>query len=483
MSFAKRQPDLLHLPYKPHTLSSRLALWYGASMVAFLFIALLTLLLLIGQLQDKRLDADLREDIEEFQALYVEHGINRVKSEIAREAQSNDNEKEFLRLLNHRGESLFQSNLKHWKGLKTNLQALDHLESHPREVVLETLSLPRQDYATRVVYGRLDASLYLQVGESYEENMEVMALLSWVFAVLFLIVTPVVVWIIGRIARHVSGDLERITQSVGAMERNTLQQRIALKSPYFEIAALIDSFNAMTERVQCLVNEMREMTDNIAHDLRSPLARIRAIAESTLSLKVNTEPCKTAAADILEECDRLIKMINTTLDVAEAEAGVAHAPRTVVDVSQLVSEVYELYEPLADQKGVIFKLQAPTGIMTRGNAQQLQRTIANLLDNALKYTSSSGTVCINVQQRQSTIEVTVTDSGCGIRQEDLQRIFERFYRCDPSRAIEGCGLGLSFARAVVRAHGGEIIVKSQAGEGSTFIINLPAIAESELPER
>ena len=218
---------------------------------------------------------------------------------------------------------------------------------------------------------------------------------------------------------------------------------------------------------------MREITDNIAHDLRSAVARIRASAELTLSADTTSDEYRTSAADIIEECDRMIEMINTTLDVAEAEAGTAAFADRDIDITALVQDACELFEPVAEDKHITLTVTSIGDCHTRGNTQQLQRMLANLLDNAVKYTLESGRIETALALDEDNITITVSDNGIGISESSLARIFDRSYRCDASRSESGFGLGLSLARAIARSHGGDITVASIPGEGSTFTVTLP----------
>lgn len=240
-----------------------------------------------------------------------------------------------------------------------------------------------------------------------------------------------------------------------------------------EIQQLADTFNAMLDRIRDLIAEMREMTDNIAHDMRSPLARIRAISEVAVSSASTSDDHKQAASTTIEECDRLLQMINATLDVAEAEAGTAAADVQTVDISELARDACELFEPVAEEKEIELTCELDSGCSIRGNVQNLQRMLANLLDNALKYTPPKGRVGINLGCEDDSIRVAVADTGIGIPAVDQARIFERFFRCDQSRTESGCGMGLSFSQAVARAHGGDISVNSEPGNGTTFTITFP----------
>ena len=182
------------------------------------------------------------------------------------------------------------------------------------------------------------------------------------------------------------------------------------------------------------------MIDNIAHDLRSPLSRIRAISEMIISNKGNNLDCKTSAADTLEQCDRLLLYINSTLDVAEAESGVGLLPDEKIDLSGLVTDACDLFEPVAEEKSIELTVNIEPGCEISGNKQNIQRMIANLLDNAMKYTPENGRILFSLEKNTKNINITVSDTGIGIPLKDQQRVFDRFYRCDHSRSEEGCGI-------------------------------------------
>jgi len=179
------------------------------------------------------------------------------------------------------------------------------------------------------------------------------------------------------------------------------------------------------------------------------------------------------AASTIEECDSLLDMINTMLMISKTESGVSKLSGNEMDLSLIVCKAYELFEPTAEDKKITLRCDVPSGIRVIGDIPMIQRMLANLLDNAIKYTPSGGMVNVAVTEQESRICIAFTDSGVGISSADLPHIFERFYRCDQSRSQAGIGLGLSLARAIARAHGGDISAVSVPNQGSTFTVTLP----------
>jgi signal transduction histidine kinase len=295
-------------------------------------------------------------------------------------------------------------------------------------------------------------------------------LLAATFFVVIALAAPVG-WFMTRQALR---GVDEVSRAAADIANGALDRKVSVRAQGAEIERLVATFNRMVDRIRALITGMREMTDNIAHDMRSPLARIRANAESALSRAESIVDYRASAADTLEECDRLLQMINTTLDVAEAESGAAEITREAVDVAEVVSDACELFEPLAEEKGIQLSSRLAPDCRVQGNRQYLQRMLANLLDNALKYTPPLGKVDVGVASAEDVVSICVRDTGIGISEADQAHVFERFFRCDHSRSQPGFGLGLTFARAVTRAHGGELAVASSLGQGSAFTATLPA---------
>jgi len=274
--------------------------------------------------------------------------------------------------------------------------------------------------------------------------------------------------------KSVSG-LKKVTKIAGEIERGNFEHRLDPKGEGLEIENLAERFNAMLDKIQALLTTLSNVSDDIAHDLRTPITRIRGTAELALTAKYpDPQTFENALCSIVEECDRLVVMIRTMLEIAQTDAGILELQLETVDIWQVLRTGYELFLSLAEDKGIQLELKLPeTVAVANVHVGRMQRAVANLLDNAIKFTGSGGRVEIMGETTENQIIIRIQDTGIGIPVEEQERVFDRFYRRDPSRTIEGNGLGLCLAKAIVQAHRGTISLSSEVGKGSCFTITIP----------
>jgi heavy metal sensor kinase len=455
-----------------NTLSFRLTLWYAGVFALSSCVAFLLFYALITSFIRDRTDQELLSQVNRFSTLLASEEIEAVKSAAIIEAQAAGVKKVFFRFLSVNGQVFSSSNMAYWKNIDIHETAIKELLGG-RSHVFETITIPQRKEKVRILYAVLGPTIILQVGQAMESYSRFFDAFKGIFitTMTFLIVVAAGIgWFMAR--RAVSG-VEAVTRTAQKISGGTLEERVPVKTKGDEIDQLAVTFNQMLDRIQALLTEIKEMSDNMAHDLRSPITRIRGTAEVTLTTGKSLSEYEAMAASTIEECDRLLDMINTMLMISKAEAGVDHLTREEIDLAGVVQEACRLFEPTAEDKGIALSCHLPDESHFLGDMQMIQRMLSNLLDNAIKYTPPGGSVSVSVVENDGRVVVSVKDTGIGISPKDLPHIFERFYRCDESRSQTGIGLGLSLARAIARGHGGDITTTSNPNQGSTFTITLP----------
>jgi heavy metal sensor kinase len=462
------------------TLAFRLTLWYAGIFTVSSCVAFLLFYTLITSFIRERTDQELLSQVNRFSTLLTADGVEAVEGVAVIEAQAAGVKKVFFRLLSLNGQAFSSSNMSYWKDIDINGTAIKELlrGSNP---VYETITIPDRKDEVRILYAMLSPSIILQVGQAMESYSRFLDAFKGIFitTMTFLILLAAGVgWFMAR--RAVSG-VEAVTWTAQKISRGTLEERVPVKARGDEIDQLAITFNQMLDRIQTLLTEIKEMSDNIAHDLKSPITRIRGIAEVTLTNGKSMGEYESMAASTIEECDRLLDMINTMLMISKTESGVDKLSREEIDLAGLVREACELFEPIAEDKRVDLSCDVPNKSYLVGDNRMIQRMLSNLLDNAIKYTPVGGTVSVSLSENdERDAVITIKDTGIGISPSDLTRIFDRFYQCDQSRSKPGIGLGLSLARAIARAHGGDITVTSRLNQGSIFSITLSTPKSSEI---
>ncbi len=326
----------------------------------------------------------------------------------------------------------------------------------------------------------LPSGFRILVGRDLEERERIYAIISnagrWSFALV------VVLGLAGGffVSRRVLRRVDAMTETAHTIMAGDLSGRLPVAGTGDELDRLAENLNAMLERIEALMRGLKEVSDNIAHDLKTPLTRLRNRCEQALRGARRDLDYRATLEATIAESDELIRTFDALLMIARAEAGHARDNMVDFDAAEIVRDVGELYEPLADEKGLALKVEAPLTAPVRGNRELVSQALANLVDNAIKYAGpetsktngATAEIVVGAGADGERITLTVSDHGPGIPEADRGRVVERFVRLEQSRSEPGSGLGLSLASAVARLHGGELKFEDNH-PGLKSIIALP----------
>jgi signal transduction histidine kinase len=435
------------------TFGLQLALWYAtlfvSGAIAIVFVTYYLTATSLAQRDHQIINGKLGD----YAAAYLRGGV-RVLANTVRAEQQVAPERLFVRVVDRGVESVVLSNNEGWDPGKI-------------EIVSATLA---------------DGTL-VQVGKSTEARDDLLSRFRAALGIVTLLVVVIALtggWLATRSALF---PIRRLTTAVQQIIRTgRTDARVPLAGSGDAIDELTSLFNTMLDKIEGLVTAMRGALDNVSHDLRTPLTRLRGTAEMALASPPAGEPAQQVEyyrellADCVEESDRVLVMLNTLMDISEAESGMMQLRREPVPLGDVVARAIDLYRDVADAKGVSLAAGVSEDVVVTADRTRLEQVAANLIDNAVKYTPSGGRVDVDVRRSGDASVLRVRDSGPGIPADELSRIFDRLFRGDTSRTERGLGLGLSLVKAIVQAHGGDVTVSSELGQGSTFSVSLPVDA-------
>jgi signal transduction histidine kinase len=283
------------------------------------------------------------------------------------------------------------------------------------------------------------------------------------------------------VARSIAHPLQRMAAVSHGIAQGDYSQ-VAPETGPDEVRALALSLNSMARQVQATAQSQREFLANVSHELKTPLTSIQGFAQAIVDGAADSPAATQRSANIIySEAERMRRLVDSLLDLARLDAELRTLRRAPVDLRALLAGVVEQFGPRAKEQGVDLHPELPPTLPALvGDGDRLAQVFANLLDNALKHTPAGGAVTVRASPAEDAVEVQVADTGHGIPAADLERIFDRFYQVDKSRARSGgVGLGLAITKEIVAAHGGTLSVRSQAGAGATFTVRLPAVGQDD----
>jgi heavy metal sensor kinase len=284
------------------------------------------------------------------------------------------------------------------------------------------------------------------------------------------------------LARKALAPIDAMAYKAERISAERLNERLPIENPEDELGHLARAFNATLARLEAAFDQLRRFTADASHELRTPLTAIRSVGEVALQTPKSATEYRDVIGSMLEETDRLTRLVDSLLTLSRADAGHIHVQRSDISLLGLAQEACSLVEVLAEEKRQRISIEGELALMVAGDRLILRQALVNLIDNAIKYSPAEAEIVVRVRAgKDNQLIVEVVDQGPGVPQEHQSRIFDRFYRVDRARSREwgGAGLGLAIARWAVEVHGGQIALQSVEGHGSTFSVTLPSTTAPE----
>lgn len=330
-----------------------------------------------------------------------------------------------------------------------------------------------EDDLYEVYVHKLKSGEWIKVSRSAESREEHLAQIRGIALMVFI---PFIFISIG-LSFLLSRSVLRPIRDLASTMRNIKEGKSGLRGNVRESGDEVDSltieFNSLLDKNEQLLQNIKSTVDNVAHDLRTPLTRLRGSAEYALTHSLEPDQLRESLADVLENSEQILNLLNVIMDVSEAESQTLKIKTEIIEVSSLVDRLTDFFTFVAEEKGIKFHVTSEPELFINGDRTRLMQAFGNILDNAIKYSPSNSQIDIQTYRSGQNVVIAFTDYGHGIEEAEQEKIWERLYRGDQSRSTPGLGIGLSLVKAIVRVHKGDVTVKSQAGQGSTFIVSLP----------
>lgn len=449
----------------------RITLWHSIAFMVGAIVVFITAYFLLARSIDEQTNDTIEFRLYQFATEYTRGGSKAV-IELCSLRKGRAQKAFFVRMANPENVTTFLRDPDDWSDFPHD--KLSQVQVNKKDETQWVEISGSDETVLRISSIRLPDDNILQVGKTLELRKELLEEFRSGLAIIAVVV------IVGGIVGGATASfrtlrpVKHLTVSVQSiLDTGKFTSRVPSDKTGDEIDRLVQLFNQMLGKIDLLIHGMRDSLDNVAHDLRTPMTRLRNVASKALEQNGDKETCLNALGDCLEESERVMTMLFTLMDIAEAESGVMKLDVQRVSVTSLVNQTVDLYEHVAEEKGITLTNTVPWELTVEADSGRLQRALGNLLDNALKYTPEGGAVNITGIRQNDAVSITISDNGEGIPHDEIPRIWERLYRVDKSRSQRGLGLGLSFVKAIVEAHEGSVSVESKIGEGARFTIKLP----------
>lgn len=446
----------------------RLAVWYSGLILSGMVILFFITHFFLSSTLKTRDRQEIQSEVSELTTTFNSSGIKGIQLFIHSHLSNRLKDILYIRIADRNNKTLFQFYPSKHK--IDPIQSLEHLDlAEDRWITLER---NQNNLELNFQTKHLSSEYILQLGMSSQGRDAVLSHFQNLF--LMRAIPLILIGIIGGIflSFRTLKPLRNIIGTVEAIDIGKMDSRVPRTGTGDELDELARLFNDMLDKISNLLTGMREALDNVAHDLRTPLTRLRNISETELFELPEGNPARRAHESMLEETERILKILETLMDISEAETGVMALKKEQINLHDLVFPIYDLYLVVAETKDIQIKMDIPSDIAIFADPNKISQVIANLLDNAVKFTTPNGIVGINARMKDNQVIIDISDNGMGIPEQDILKIWNRLFRGDQSRSKRGLGLGLSLVKAIVSAHKGDIAVSSTPGKGTTFSIIL-----------
>ena len=461
--------------YRRSTLWFRMTIWHSALFCVSSIIVFTVLYLFLRSSVRQRERLETLAEAAEYATCYKSGGIDAVSRQALLERELLGDNSMMVRLVSPENETLFFYMPDRWHDIDP-----EFLKKRPiddgKPWIYHRVMRGNSKAMVEIASLTMPDGSFLQVGQTTADSEDLLGEFRLIF--LGILIPTFFVSLAGGafLASRTIRPIRDLIHTVRSILEGNMESRVPKSRTQDEMDQLVTLFNRMLERIESLVRGMKASLDDVAHDLRTPMTRLRGIAEITLqSGDEDVHTLREALMDCAEESQRMATMLSTLMDISEAETGVMKLNLEKVNLSALITDVLELYRDVADGKDISIRTTfSPEAIDLVADGNRIRQVVANLMDNAIKYTPESGRVDIETSRKDGYLIIQVADTGVGIPPEDRPRIWDRLYRGHTSQSHRGLGLGLSLVKAVVQAHHGKIEVASESGLGARFLVYLPS---------
>ena len=457
-------------PFRPvGTIRARLTIWFSGLIIgcltAFFFISFF---FLSSTLKTRDLN-DILSELSELSSEVESHGIEGFRTFVDSHLSSRLKELLFIRVALKDNKTIFtfSPEIGSWFDMKLLEKKI------PEKGKWVYFKSDENRYELDLNTNYLDSGVFIQVGMSSHRR----AVLLNHFKKLFIMGTlPFIILAFAGASLfsfRFLKPIRNIISTVESIDAGRMDSRVARTYNNDELDKLGRLFNEMLDTIGHLINGMKESLDNVAHDIRTPLTRLRNTAESALKNLDDVNIGRNAHESAIEESERILSILEALMDISEAESGIMSLNYEEVSLYDLIYPVYDLYSFIGEGKNIEIKIDVSKEIKLSADLGKMRQAVANILDNAVKFSRPEGVVKISGFKDETVFVISVKDNGIGIDEKEKDKIFDRLYRGESSRFEKGLGLGLSLVKAIVNAHGGAVTLESFPGKGSDFRIELP----------